>query len=230
MKTTKLMVVALSLGLVFGATTKVGLQNAAISTDGLSLTIESDQDVHGIQFDLKYDPSELTFNGAESLLDDFTFEYKEREAGDVRGLMFSMQGKKINMDNVTSAIEFKFEGQGTVDFENVILAGTNGQKIEDVTFASFDVDTTPQATELKASYPNPFNPSTTINYTLADEGAVNIAVYDAIGRQVTELVNGVQSSVVHSITWNAANQASGAYFLRMTAGSYTTSQKLMLVK
>ena len=120
MKTTKLMVVALSLGLAFGATTKVGLQNAAISTDGLSLTIESNQDVHGIQFDLKYDPSELTFNGAESLLDDFTFEYKEREAGDVRGLMFSMQGKKINMDNVTSAIKFNFEGQGTVDFDNVI--------------------------------------------------------------------------------------------------------------
>ena len=144
--------------------------------------------------------------------------------------MFSMQGKKINMDNVTSAIKFNFEGQGTVNFENVILAGTNGQKIEDVTFASFDVDTTPQATELKASYPNPFNPSTTINYTLANEGVVNIAVYDAIGRQVTELVNGVQSSGVHSITWNAANQASGAYFLRMTSGSYTTSQKLMLVK
>ena len=40
----------------------------------------------------------------------------------------------------------------------------------------------------------------------------------------------MQSPGVHSITWNAANQASGAYFLRMTAGSYTTSQKLMLVK
>lgn len=230
MKTTKLMVVALSLGLVFGATTKVGLQNTAISTDGLNLTIESKQDVHGIQFDLKYDPSELTFNGAESLLDDFTFEYKEREAGDVRGLMFSMQGKKINLDDVTSAIKFNFEGQGTVDFENVILAGINGQKIEDVSFSSFDIDTTPQATELKASYPNPFNPSTTVNYTLSNEGAVSIVVYDAIGRQVAELVNEVQPAGVHSINWDAANHASGAYFLRMTTGSYTSSQKLMLVK
>ena len=129
MKTTKLMVAALSLGLVFGAA-KVGLKNTAVSNDGLNLTIESNQDVHGIQFDLKYDPSNLTFNGAESLLDDFTFEYKEREAGDVRGLMFSMQGKKINVDDVTSAIKFNFEGKGTVDFDNVIVAGTNGQKLK----------------------------------------------------------------------------------------------------
>ena len=229
MKTTKLMVAALSLGLVFGAA-KVGLKNAAVSNDGLSLTIESNQDVHGIQFDLKYDPSNLTFNGAESLLDDFTFEYKEREAGDVRGLMFSMQGKKINVDDVTSAIKFNFEGKGTVDFENVIVAGTNGQKIEDVTFSSFDIDTTPQATELKSSYPNPFNPSTTVNYTLSDEGAVNVVVYDAIGRQVAELVNGVQAPGVYSINWDASNHASGAYLLRMTTGSYTSSQKLMLVK
>ena len=229
MKTTKLMVAALSLGLVFGAA-KVGLKNAAISNDGLNLTIESNQDIHGIQFDLKYDPSNLTFNGAESLLDDFTFEYKEREAGDVRGLMFSMQGKKINVDDVTSAIKFNFDGKGTVDFENVIVAGTNGQKIEDVTFASFDIDTTPQATELKSSFPNPFNPSTTVNYTLSDEGAVNVVVYDAIGRQVAELVNGVQSPGEYSINWDATNHASGAYFLRMTTGSYTSSQKLMLVK
>ena len=229
MKTTKLMVAALSLGLVFGAA-KVGLKNAEVSNDGLNLTIESNQDVHGIQFDLKYDPSNLTFNGAESLLDDFTFEYKEREAGDVRGLMFSMQGKKINVDDVTSAIKFNFEGKGTVDFENIIVAGTNGQKIEDVTFASFDIDTTPQATELKSSFPNPFNPSTTVNYTLSDEGAVNIVVYDAIGRQVAELVNGIQSPGVYSINWDASNHASGAYFLRMATGSYTSSQKLMLVK
>ena len=229
MKTTKLMVAALSLGLVFGAA-KVGLKNAEVSNDGLNLTIESNQDVHGIQFDLKYDPSNLTFNGAESLLDDFTFEYKEREAGDVRGLMFSMQGKKINVDDVTSAIKFNFEGKGTVDFENIIVAGTNGQKIEDVTFASFDIDTTPQATELKSSFPNPFNPSTTVNYTLSDEGAVNIVVYDAIGRQVAELVNGIQSPGVYSVNWDASNHASGAYFLRMATGSYTSSQKLMLVK
>ena len=226
------MVVALSLGLAFGATAKVGMQNAAISTDGLNLTIESSKDVHGIQFDLKYDPSELVFNGATSLLDGFTFEYKnDSDVGKVRGLMFSMQGTKINMDNITEVIEFDFQGQGTVSFDEVILAGTQGQRIDDVTFTSFDVNTTPQATELKASYPNPFNPSTTINYDLAADGDVSIVIYDALGREVTTLLDGAQvAGTNHQITWNASEQASGAYFLRMTSGNYTNTQKLMLVK
>ena len=84
---------------------------------------------------------------------------------------------------------------------------------------------------MNASYPNPFNPATTINYDLAADGYVSILVYDALGREVATLFSGDQvSGTNHQVTWNAADQASGAYFLRMTAGSYTNTQKLMLVK
>ena len=231
MKPTKIIIATLAIGMVFAGTAKVSMQNnAVISSNGIDLVVESQQDVHGIQFDLKYDTSELTFNGAEAVNDGFTFEYKEREDGSVRGLMFSMQGEKLNTSDVSSLIKFDFEGQGKVDFDNVILAGENGVKIES-TFASFDVNTLPIQTELKASYPNPFNPSTTINYDLAADGNVNIVIYDALGRVVTELANGFQTKGNDKqITWDASNQASGAYFLRMTAENYTTTQKLMLVK
>ena len=237
---TKLMIMALSAGLVFSGTAKVSMQKAAlVSSKGtVDLVVESDKEVHGIQFDLKYNPAELSLINAESLLNDFTFEYSEKEDGSVRGLMFSMKGEKMNASDISSLISFDFSpvneyrGISNVNFENVILAGINGSNIATTT-ASVAVDTNdllPVKTALNTSYPNPFNPSTTINYDLSAEGAVNITIYDALGRTVSELVNGVRNAGSHQINWNASDQASGAYFLRMTAGSYTSTQKLMLVK
>jgi len=237
---TKLMIMALSAGLVFAGTAKVSMQKAAlVSSKGtVDLVVESEREVHGIQFDLKYNPAELSFNDAESLLDDFTFEYSVKEDGAVRGLMFSMKGEKMNTSDISSLISFdfspvnNFRGVSNVNFDNVILAGENGTNIVTTT-ASVAVDTNdllPVKTALNASYPNPFNPSTAINYDLSAEGMVNITVYDALGRTVAELVNGVQNGGSHQITWNAADMASGAYFVRMNAGSYTNTQKLMLVK
>ena len=235
---TKLMILALSASMIFAGTAKVSMEKTAlVSSKGkVDLVVESDKDVYGIQFDLKYNPSELNLNGAESNLDDFTFEYSQKDDGTVRGLMFSMTGAKLNASDVSSLIAFDFTpaedftGVSAVDFSNVILAGQNGAKLETIA-VSMNIDVAlPTKTALNTSYPNPFNPSTTINYDLSSESLVNISVYDALGRLVTELVNDVQPSGANHISWNAADQASGAYFVRMTAGSYTSTQKLMLVK
>ena len=237
---TKLMMIALSASLIFAGTAKVSMEKAElVSSKGkVDLIVESENDVYGIQFDLKYNPSELNLNGAVSNLDDFTFEYSQNDDGTVRGLMFSMTGSKLNVSDVSSLISFdfapaeKFSGNSAVDFSNVILAGKNGEKLETIA-VSMNVNTSdllPIKTALNTSYPNPFNPSTTINYDLASEGLVNISVYDALGRLVTELVNDVQPGGANNVKWNAADQASGAYFVRMTAGSYSSTQKLMLVK
>ena len=235
---TKLMILALSASMIFAGTAKVSMEKAAlVSSKGkVDLVVESDKDVYGIQFDLKYNPSELNLNGAESNLDDFTFEYSQKDDGTVRGLMFSMTGAKLNANDISSLIAFDFApaedftGVSAVDFSNVILAGQNGAKLETIA-VSMDVEVgLPTKTVLNTSYPNPFNPSTTINYDLSSESLVNISVYDALGRLVTELVNDVQPGGANHISWNAADQASGAYFVRMTAGSYTSTQKLMLVK
>ena len=237
---TKLMIIGMSLSMVFAGTAKVSMEKTAlVSSQGkVDLVVESDKDVYGIQFDLKYNPSELNLNGAESNLDDFTFEYSQKEDGNVRGLMFSMTGAKLNVNDISSLIAFDFSpvenftGSSKVDFSNVILAGENGSKLETIT-VSMNLDTNdllPTQTALNTSYPNPFNPSTTINYALSSESLVNVSIYDALGRLVTELVNEVQPGGAQNITWNAADQASGAYFVRMTAGSYTSTHKLMLVK
>ncbi|MCE1190184.1 MAG: agmatine deiminase family protein [Ignavibacteria bacterium] len=84
--------------------------------------------------------------------------------------------------------------------------------------------------KLETNYPNPFNPSTTLSYSVASPVLVSLIVYDPLGRQVQVLVNEVKQSGKYSAVFNAANLPSGLYFCRMQAGSYTATQKMLLIK
>ena len=83
---------------------------------------------------------------------------------------------------------------------------------------------------LNNSYPNPFNPSTTVSFSIPVEMNVDLKVYDISGRVVSELMSGMQSQGLYEITWDAGNNASGLYFVRLVAGSEMHTQKIMLVK
>ena len=88
----------------------------------------------------------------------------------------------------------------------------------------------PTAVTLNGSYPNPFNPATTISFSIPSEMNVDVKVYDISGRMVGELMNGIQSQGLYEITWDASSQASGLYFVRLVAGTEMHTQKIMLVK
>ena len=91
----------------------------------------------------------------------------------------------------------------------------------------------PEDVVLHHAYPNPFNPSTTINYDVPMGGMdINISVYDIRGRLVAELVNGFHegSSDSYSIVWNAEMMSSGAYLVKLSSGSTVKTQKIMLIK
>ena len=83
---------------------------------------------------------------------------------------------------------------------------------------------------LNNSYPNPFNPSTTISFSIPSDMNVDLAVYDISGRLVGELMSGVQTQGLYEITWDASNYASGLYLVRLVAGAEMHTQKIMLVK
>ncbi len=89
---------------------------------------------------------------------------------------------------------------------------------------------------LSANYPNPFNPSTTISFQVSDRGAssVQLVVYDAVGRQVRTLVNQAMAPGQHLVRWDGNDEsghrvASGVYFYRMTAGSFSQCHKMLLL-
>ena len=83
---------------------------------------------------------------------------------------------------------------------------------------------------LEQNYPNPFNPGTTINYQLSTQSHVTLKVFDVLGREVATLINGVQESGYKSVDFNANNLSSGIYFYRLSAGSFTETKKLLLLK
>ena len=83
---------------------------------------------------------------------------------------------------------------------------------------------------LEAVYPNPFNPSSNIQFSLPTNELVNISVYDIIGQKVDELVNENMESGVHKIEWSAANLSSGVYLIRLNAGKFNAVQKAILLK
>jgi hypothetical protein len=80
------------------------------------------------------------------------------------------------------------------------------------------------------NYPNPFNPSTQINYSIKEAGQVILKIYDILGREIIELVNEYQDEGKHSIRFNANNLSGGIYFYQLKSGSYTNVKKMILLK
>jgi hypothetical protein len=84
--------------------------------------------------------------------------------------------------------------------------------------------------ELEQNYPNPFNNSTTISFHLPQKGSAKLAVYNAKGEMVKELLNNELSAGNHSMKFNADNLNSGVYFYRLSFGGEVMEKKLVLVK
>jgi photosystem II stability/assembly factor-like uncharacterized protein len=88
----------------------------------------------------------------------------------------------------------------------------------------------PDALELLPNYPNPFNPSTQITFVLPRPEHVTVKAYNMQGQCVATLMDGQKTSGPHQLEWNAAQLASGIYFIRVQASEQTATQKCLLMK
>lgn len=92
-------------------------------------------------------------------------------------------------------------------------------------------ETTPRTYTLHQNYPNPFNPATLIRYEIPVASSVTLKVYNVLGQEVAELVNGVKQSGSYSVTWDGSSLHSGVYFYRMrTASGFSVTKKMVLLK
>ena len=110
----------------------------------------------------------------------------------------------------------------TLDYAELSLMKTDAQ-IEPVEFG------------LKGSFPNPFNPTTTIDYSVETEGMTSLVVYDMMGREIKSLVSGYMTPNHYSVVWNGKDNGdkpvpSGIYLYRLTSSGVTDMQKVMLLK
>ncbi|MCL6098442.1 MAG: T9SS type A sorting domain-containing protein [Bacteroidetes bacterium] len=98
-----------------------------------------------------------------------------------------------------------------------------------------ETSTIPQNFELYANYPNPFNPTTNIRYSIPVQNHVSLTIYNLLGQKVATLVDQVQQSGTYTANWNGTSDnglvvSSGLYFYRIEAGNFITTKKMVLLK
>jgi hypothetical protein len=159
------------------------------------------------------------------------------------------KGQYININGVR-AFELMFNGTSqTVWYQKdtivTLLNGTNTIQMQmnwawmhldylavprNIVTAVDDKFHIPVRFSLEQNYPNPFNPSTTIRYSLLHTGYIRLLVYDVLGRQVALLVDKRQDAGVYETSFDASFLPSGVYFLRMQAGDFMKTRKMVLLK
>lgn len=90
--------------------------------------------------------------------------------------------------------------------------------------------TLPQKFSLRQNFPNPFNPSTTIQFTLPQTSSIRITVYDALGRKTAVLMDEYCNAGEHTVRWGADEYPAGMYFVQMNAGIFSETIKIILLK
>ena len=117
--------------------------------------------------------------------------------------------------------EESFQPEGNLPFESNPAEGVSVEQIS---------DELPNKIALEANYPNPFNPVTTIEYSLTNAEQVALKVYDLTGRLVATVLDGVQPAGTYSVTFDAQGLASGMYLYRLESASTTITRKMVLLK
>ena len=244
MKKLTLLILMLSLGLTHTSYSGIIKSKEDNNPNAIEITIHSDVDIYGVQFDLDYDDSLLSLSEDQisSLVNSSDVYSKIIEPGKARVIMFSMQGDKImsSSDDLNSIINIAFDttngiSNANIAISNLILAGANGISVDCEKESSFDIDFMPEETSLGKNYPNPFNPSTTIDFNIYESGNVTVNVYNMNGSLVKTLTSDYKEAGSYSIVWNGLNNdgvqvASGQYIYKMSAPNFTDTKQMTFIK
>lgn len=130
------------------------------------------------------------------------------------------------------------EAQSYIFVDKKMLPGVYTYRLKQIDYdgtseysQEVEVDiSTPVEYVLSQNYPNPFNPTTTISYSIPEDGIVSIKVYDVLGNEVVNLIDEFKSAGKYDIEFNASHLSSGVYYYKMTSAGFSDSKKLMLMK
>ena len=116
--------------------------------------------------------------------------------------------------------------------ENEFYGSAPDMGFDEYGFVSIENDDQllPKNFKLHQPFPNPFNPTTTIRFSVAPNSKTSLQIFDITGRLVDELVSGKLVSGEHEVLWNAGNNPSGVYLVRLQSGEFVENQKVVLVK
>lgn len=213
----------------------------------LRMNVEEAKNLKGYGFTIQFDQTRYEFVEAKQVVDGLLsggnnenalFVASNKTPGEV--VVGSMHIDGQSADGAGDLVEFVFRTQDTplpADFqvlEGVLvdLAGSVDQ-VSNVEIGNLDLR--PQEYSLNQNMPNPFNPSTTINYQIPEAGRVQIVLYNVLGQEVRTLVSQNLEAGFHNVVWDGNDDfgrrvASGLYVYRMTANDFSHIRKMMLLK
>ncbi|MBE0644400.1 MAG: choice-of-anchor D domain-containing protein [Bacteroidetes bacterium] len=195
-----------------------------INVDGsrIDASIDANVAVKGVQFDLMGAGIETasTTNGTVLIGRNGRVLFYNAN-GVENGQLFSLAASAINLEKLSASNVTVADAQNRAMDVNVILV-KKGNAVAGV----FD---------LAQNFPNPFNPSTEISFTVPESMPVRLSIYNSIGEEVRTLLSGGVAAGQHTITWDGLNAtgaavASGVYFYRLSAGSFSAVRSMTLSK
>jgi hypothetical protein len=198
--------------------------------------------VAGAQLEINYDPKQVKFS-APLLTErsgDLIVQYKDNENGKLKAVLYSLSGRSIEPGQ-GDILTLPWEASSNlgneevkIDLKNVVLADPKA-----VVIPVKGQSNVPAKFSLAQNYPNPFNPQTTIRYeisgNLATPVQTTLKIYNLLGQLVRTLVDEPKSSGAYEVIWDGKDSqgeqvSSGVYFYRMTAGNFSESKKMILIK
>ncbi|MBC8213665.1 MAG: T9SS type A sorting domain-containing protein [Candidatus Marinimicrobia bacterium] len=240
------------LSFLFAEESTIGFFQKVDDQSSVNLIIDSEYDIYGVQFQIRYNPNEIMLDEMSPLIDGFTFEFVEEKKGTINGFIFSLKGiELLSGENTANIVNAKFSGIDSftgvslVSFTETIIAGQHGEGLEtEITTPSFEINipVTYQTdlfsdfrTELYQNYPNPFDYSTQIDYTISTSGMVKITILDDDGNEVTTLVDDFIDKGSYSVVWDGIDQygrtmPNGMYFLKMKTDDFEKMRIMTLYR
>lgn len=206
-----------------------------LNKDGIAMHLDSKVAIRGVQVHFGQLPDNPGNVNMESELGG---GYYFHQVDLLRVLMYDQAGQKYIEEgrHYVGNIPFTIQRPQDISIDKLILVSLDKRKLTNIKVEIIYGDAPlPYDYELFQNFPNPFNPSTSVMFTVPKNGLVTIKVYDMLGQEVATLVNEVVDRGVYTVNWDGLTDkggyvASGNYIYRMVAGDFVKSRKMMLIK
>ena len=150
------------------------------------------------------------------------------------GIRFNNNGYVMAFDNMGDLSGRSYYSTNGISYSNGLSEHGDCNiraKVSTETFVKTnDNSYIPTKIKLYPNFPNPFNPTTQISFSMEKESKVLLEIYDINGRKIETLINNQNTNGVQMVNWNASKYSSGVYFVKLSDGKSLLTQKLMLMK
>ena len=200
------------------------IDNSGIDT---KISISNDSKLGGLQFSTNLDEVSQNELNNLNLPEGWVVEYVLNNQK-LNVLIFDMSGQ-----NSVETLDLKFSSVSSNSFENIVLASGDARHIEYTVMerSNEQIEISPDDYQLYSLYPNPFNPSLNINFSITTPGKTDIAIYNSNGQEVGNILkNKYLQRGDYNFSWDASNNPSGLYFVKLENQNFSQIKKALFLK